>query len=241
MSQFQTLKSNICSIQAARDEAVQAYESQVTKVTSIAEELHAVKEQATADKQKATEVEKREADVEKRAHHLDKKSAEAEKRAADLGAKVWVLEQNLQEVEASVREKINISIEEFKTYEDLKNFISESEAFNDFRHDLAVPTFWKGIHLLCNYVRRTAGDDFDFSKFEYDVDAPSDFKEVGDTPDHQIEVVIDCTWVSRIRRRLLSSLRRSLLLTKPLLKQLLLRSWESWLVPFRMNNKRNSP
>ncbi|KAJ4980689.1 hypothetical protein NE237_031526 [Protea cynaroides] len=56
--------------------------------------------------------------------------------------------QNLQEVKASIPDHMKKAIEEFKASEDLKTFVNESSTLDDFKHDLADMTFFKGIHVL---------------------------------------------------------------------------------------------
>ncbi|KAJ4975103.1 hypothetical protein NE237_000209 [Protea cynaroides] len=161
MGRFQTFKSNIHSVQMKRDKAVRSYKSQVTEFTSMSKELQAMKEQAAARKQKAEDAILVRAFLEEEKSILEKSKEESDKRAIEAD----------QRAAESKRKAVKV----------------KKKTLDDFRHELTAPTFWKDIHLLCNYVRKNAGDDFDFSKFEFDVDASPNSKEVGSATDQQIE------------------------------------------------------
>ncbi|KAJ4950941.1 hypothetical protein NE237_027773 [Protea cynaroides] len=99
--------------------------------------------------------------------------------------------QRLQEAEVSIREKMTKAVEEYKALDELKDYVAELDTLYDLKHEIATPTFWKALHLLSNYVGKTAGDDFDFFGFVFNIDAPTDSDEAEDAPNKQVEGVTD--------------------------------------------------
>ncbi|KAJ4974628.1 hypothetical protein NE237_007802 [Protea cynaroides] len=90
---------------------------------------------------------------------------------------------------------IEKAIKEFKASDALNTFVLEFDTLEDFHHDLATPTFWKGTHVVLDYVRKVVRD-FDLSRFGYNIDAPSDsegeegspLKQLKGSSDHQVVV-----------------------------------------------------
>ncbi|KAJ4951743.1 hypothetical protein NE237_028575 [Protea cynaroides] len=74
------------------------------------------------------------------------------------------------------------AVEEYKALDELKDYVAELDTLYDLKHEISTPTFWKALHLLSNYVGKTAGDDFDFFGFEFNIDAPTDSDEAEDAP-----------------------------------------------------------
>ncbi|KAJ4950746.1 hypothetical protein NE237_027578 [Protea cynaroides] len=132
-------------------------------------ELQTIKDQAIVDKQRGEDT------TVGRAHLED-----------ELGTL-----KKFMKIKVSILEKVNEAIKEFKASEDLKTFVTKSNALKDFRYELVGPTFFKGIHFLSEYVRHVVGEDFDFSKFQYDVDLPCNPDEAKDSLVEQLESGFD--------------------------------------------------
>ncbi|KAJ4979849.1 hypothetical protein NE237_010629 [Protea cynaroides] len=142
------------------------------KATLEKENATLVEDKAALTRQKE-ESDQRASDAKKKGADLKKKYPKAMKKELDLGAKVMIAEQNYQELQLSIPSTVERAIKEFKASDALNTFVLESDTLEDFRHDLVTPTFWKGIHVLRDYVYKVAGD-FDFSRFRYKIDAPSE-------------------------------------------------------------------
>ncbi|KAJ4941340.1 hypothetical protein NE237_019513 [Protea cynaroides] len=84
MGQFDTFRKNICSIQLARDEAVNSYESQIVEVTLMSIELQMAKEHTIVEKQKAEDAILMWASLEEAKSALEKAKEESDMKANKL-------------------------------------------------------------------------------------------------------------------------------------------------------------
>ncbi|KAJ4958695.1 hypothetical protein NE237_025806 [Protea cynaroides] len=134
------------------------------------------------------------AESKRRVAEVEGRATKAKKRAADFEAPLRVTEQKLQEV--------------------------ESDALYNLRYEIAAPTFCKALHLLYDYVLKTAREDFDISGFEFNVDAPTDSDEAEDAPDQQVESIT----VQQVEEALVEHEEEVVAEESPGVKQLLLKS-----------------